>query len=315
MSRSIACAIAALTLALVGCDAAKEPMSKAREAEAAGKIPEAKALYAEVCKAAESSPFCPVAKQRIEALTVREATNLVAEGQYAKAKELSATVADAPAKRAFEALAKTRAMSSAAAFEEANASADKAAARAKMEELAGQSSPVADKAKEWLTKNGPALLLDEVKAACKPDGTGSCVDLGKKIAKLFPTSPEAGEAKTLVDAEYKRVHPLLKQAEALLVQRLEISNWKNKYDICLKQAEPSPGGYEMQVCKTEVGIPEDRGDPFSTSFLEGAWKKKLGEIHDPGWVKSLEERWGKIESDGIYDPASLPKPGEQESKK
>jgi hypothetical protein len=71
----------------------------------------------------------------------------------------------------------------------------------------------------------------------------------------------------------------------------------------------------MQMCKTEVGIPEDRGDPFSTSFLEGAWKKKLGEIHDPGWVKSLEERWAKIESDGVYDPASLPKPGEQDTKK
>ncbi|MDI1443464.1 hypothetical protein [Polyangium sp. 6x1] len=315
MSRSIAQTIVVLALALAGCDAAKEPMSKAREAEAAGKVAEAKALYAEVCKASESSPFCPAAKQRIEALTVREATTLVAEGQYGKAKELAATVTDARAKRAFEALAKTRAMSQASAFDEANASADKAAARAKMEELAGQSSPVADKAKEWLTKNGPALLLDEVKAACKPDGTGSCVDLGKKIAKLFPTSPEAGEAKALVDAEYKRVHPLLKQAEGLLVQRLEISNWKNKYDLCMKQAEPSPGGYEMQVCKTEVGIPEDRGDPFSTSFLEGAWKKKLAEIHDPGRVKLLEDRWGKIESDGIYDPASLPKPGEQESKK
>lgn len=315
MSRSIAWPLAFLALALAGCDAAKEPMSKAREAEAAGKRPDAKALYAEVCKASADSPFCAVAKQRIEALTVDEALELCAAGRYGQAKELAATVSGAPAKRAFEALAKTRGLSLGSAFEEANASADKAAARVKMEELAAQSSPVADGAKEWLAKNGPALLLDEVKAACKPDGTGSCVDLGKKMAKLFPTSPEAGDAKALVDAEYKRVHPLLKQAEALLVQRLEVHNWKSKYDLCMKQAEPSPGGYEMQVCKTEAGAPEDRGDPFSTSFLEGAWKKKLGEIHDPGRVKSLEERWAKIESEGVYDPASLPKPGESDAKK
>ena len=307
MSRSTLGYFCTLVFLLVGCDAAKAPMATAKDAEAAGKVAEAKTLYAEVCKASEKSPLCAAAKERIEMLTVKEALALAAEGQYGKAKALGASVTNANAKRAFDALGKTQAMTSGLAFEEASASADKAAARAKMEELAKESSAVAGKAQEWLDKNGPALLLAEITAACKPLGTGSCAELGQTMAKRYGKSTEAAEAQKLVEVEEKRLYPLLKQAEGLLVQRLEIYKWKNKFDLCLKTAEPSPGGNESQVCKTEIGIPEDRGDPFSTSFLENAWSKKLVEIHDPGVLKNLQERWAKIESDGTYDTANIPK--------
>lgn len=309
------CAIALIgLLALAGCDGAKEPMAKAREAEAAGKMAEAKTLYADVCKAKEDSPFCPVAKQHIDAIAANEVMALIAEGNYAKAKEQSAALTAGPAKRVLDALAKTKAMSVRAAFEEANAGADKAATRAKMEELAATSSPVADKAKEWLTKNGPGLLLAEVKTACKADGSGSCSDLGKKMAKAYPSTPEAAETQSLVDAEYKRLYPVLKQAEALLVQRLEVSNWQAKRDLCVKLVD-SNSESEVQGCNETVGIPSDRGDPFNTDFLEKAWKKKLDEVHDPGFVKSLEDRWSTVASAGTYDPASLPKPGEKAAPK
>ena len=295
-------------LGLAGCDAGKEPMAKAREAEGAGKLTEAKTLYADVCKASEQSPFCPIAKQHIEALAAREAMQFASEGNYAKTKEQAANVGAGPAKRAYDALMKTTAMTAWAAFEEANANSDKSAARTKMEELVTTSSPVADKAKEWLAKNGPGLLLAEVKAACKADGTGSCSELGKKMAKTYPSAAEATEAKTLVDAEYKRLYPVLKQAEALLVQRLEVSNWQAKKELCIKLIDPNVEG-EMQSCNEAAGIPADRGDPFNTDFLEKAWNKKLEEVHDPGIVKILEERWSKIASTGTYDPANLPKPG------
>jgi hypothetical protein len=302
----------AVTMTLVGCDSAKEPMLKAREAEAAGKVSEAKTLYTEVCKASEKSPFCPVAKERIDALTAREAMTLAAEGNYAKAKEQSATISSGPAKRAYDALMKTRTVTAWATFEEANASADKAAARAKMEGLAAASSPVAEKAKEWLAKNGPALLLAEIKAACKADGVGSCIDLGKKMAKAYSSAPEAAEAQTLVDAEYKRLYPVLRQAEALLVQRLEVYNWLAKRGFCLVDADPTLQAHQaMAECNESIGIPADRGDPSNTEFLVRAWTKKLEEVHDPGWVKAFEERWAKVASDGIYDPANLPKPGEK----
>lgn len=295
---------------LGGCDAAKEPMAKAREAEAAGNLAEAKKLYADACKAAEQSPFCAIAKQHIDALTLREAMQLATENNYVKLKEAGATITGASAKRAFDALMKTKAVSNAAAFEEAIAMPDKAAARVKMEELATTSSSVADKAKEWMAKNGPGLLLAEVKAACKVDGAGSCVDLGKKITTTYPSAAEAAESQALVEAEYKRLYPVLKQAEGLLVQRLEVYNWQAKKDLCAKLIEPE-NDVELASCNETVGVPSDRGDPFNTDFLEKAWKKKLEEVHDPGRIKVFEDRWFKIASAGMYDPANLPKPGEK----
>lgn len=306
--------ILAFSLALVGCDAAKEPMAKAREAEAAGKLAEAKTLYGDVCKANEKSPFCAVAKQHIESLALREALTAIAEGNVAKVKEQAASITGGPAKRAYDALGKTKAMSVWTAFEEANALADKSAVRVKMEELAGASSPVADKAKEWLSKNAPALLLAEVTAACKPDGTGSCMELGAKIVKAYPSSAEGREAQTLVDTEYKRLYPALKQAEGLLVQRLEVYNWQAKRDLCVKLIDSNVEP-DVQACHEAIGIPADRGDPFNTDFLEKAWKKKLDEVHDPGRIKELEARWDKIASSGIYDPANLPKPGDKPAAK
>ncbi len=305
------CGIAlASLLVLAGCDGAKEPMAKAREAETANKMSEAKTLYADVCKAKEDSPFCPVAKQHIDAIAANEVMALVAEGNYAKVKEQSAAITGGPAKRVLDALTKTKAMSVWAAFEEANTTADNATARAKMDELAAASSPVADKAKEWLAKNGPTLLLGEIKAACKADGSGSCSDLGKKISKMYPSAAETADAQSLVDAEYKRLYPVLKQAEGLLVQRLEVYNWQAKRDLCVKFVDPN-SETEAQLCNEAVGIPADRGDPFNTDFLEKAWKKKLDEVHDPGFVKSLESRWSTVASAGTYDPASLPKPGDK----
>jgi hypothetical protein len=157
-------------------------------------------------------------------------------------------------------------------------------------------------------------LLAEVKAACKADGTGSCADLGKQMAKAYASAPEAAEAQPLVEAEYKRLYPTLKQAEGLLVQRLEVYNWKAKHDLCVTLVDSSSES-DVQACKEVIGIPSDRGDPFNTDFLEKAWKKKLDEVHDPGLIKSLEERWGKVATAGTYDPANLPKPGDKPAAK
>jgi hypothetical protein len=107
---------------------------------------------------------------------------------------------------------------------------------------------------------------------------------------------------------------LLKQAEGLLVQRLEVFNWQAKRDLCVKFVD-SNSESEVQACNEAIGIPADRGDPFNTDFLEKAWKKKLDEIHDTGLMKSLEDRWSTVASSGVYDPASLPKPGEKPAAK
>jgi len=217
---------------------------------------------------------------------------------------------EAGVKRAAEALLRSAEVTAGLAVEEASRGADKAKARAKMEEIAEQHVAAATSARAWLEKNGPALLLDEVKAACLPDGKGSCLELQKRMASAYGKSPEAAEAAKLFDAEYKRAAPLLKQAENLLIQRLEIYNKEKKYNLCLQEVEPAPGSVVVHLCAAEVGVEPRESDMFSTSFLDKAWEKKLAEVHDPRHVRRLQERYKAIAERGEYDPEPWPKPAE-----
>ncbi len=307
MKRTLACLVASLSL--FGCDPAKEPMSRALSAESAGKLEEAKALYGEVCKSAEISPLCPAAKERIEAISLKEAISLVDQGRYGKAKELLDSISSEEGKRAARALSKTRAMRYGLAFEEASASQDKAAARTKMLEIADESVAVAPSARAWLDANGPALLLVEMKAACRPEGKGSCQRLGEAMEERYAKSPEAAEAKSLVAAEYKRVMPLCVQAERLLIQRLEVYEKEAKYKLCVENFMPAPGGTAQFACAGELELGEPKEKMFSIGPIKQAFDKKLEEIHDPGIVAEFNKRWELCDSKGEYDPVSWPKPG------
>lgn len=311
MIRKTAPLLAALWL--FGCDAGNEPFKRAAEAEAAGKLGEAKGLYAEVCAKAADSPLCPVAKRRAAQLGVKEAYKHLAEGQYKTAKELldaAAGAEDAGVKRAATAALTDPELTAGLAWEEASTATDKAKARAKMDELAAGHSAVAPRAREWLGKNAPSILLAEMKSACRPDGQGSCVELGEKMATMYATSPEAAEAARLVDEEYKRTQPLLKQAERLLIQRLEVYNKKARYDLCVRDFMPAPGGTAEYACAGSLEM-EPSENMFSTRVIEQYWDKKLEEIHDPGHIKRLKERYSRIEDKGEYDPEPWPKPGEK----
>jgi len=300
-------------LLLFGCDAGNDPFKRAAETEAASKLSEAKGLYAEVCAKAADSPLCPIAKRRAAQLGVKEAYEQLAEGQYKAAKELldaAAGADDAAVKRAATMALADPALAAGLAWEEASTATDKTAARAKMDELAAGHSAVAPRAREWLGKNAPAILLAEMKGACRPDGQGSCVELGEKMATTYATSPEAAEATRLSDEEYKRTQPLLKQAERLLIQRLEVYNKKARYDLCVRDFMPAPGGTAQYSCAGNLEM-ELSENMFSTRPIEQAWDKKLTEIHDPGHIKRLKERYARIEEKGEYDPEPWPKPGEK----
>jgi hypothetical protein len=295
------------------CSAAQEPFARAAQAESGSNFAEARTLYGEVCAKAADSPLCPIAKKRAARLVIKEAEKAVDDGQLAKAKELITSASasgEAGVKQAAEALQRSAEVTAGLAFEEASAGADKAVARVKMEELAEQHTAVAPKAREWLAKNSPALLLVELKAACQPDGKGSCLELGKRMASGYGQSPEAAEAAKLVEAEYTRAQPLLKQAENLLIQRLEIYNKEKKFNLCLQEVEPAPGSVVVHLCASEVGVEPRETGMFSTSFLDKAWDKKLEEIHDPGHIKRFKERYQVIADRGEYDPEPWPKPGE-----
>src|SRR5262249_30293168 len=154
------------------------------------------------------------------------------------------------------------------AWEEASALADKEQALAKIEPLADLGVPVSAKAREWLEKNRPAALLARVKAACAADARASCAEAGKALATLHPSSPENAEAQRLVQTDYARAFPLLKQAENLLIQRVELYDKDQLVEICTAKS----GALNADACAVQVV--GDRHLP-TVSFLDGAWKKKL----------------------------------------
>jgi len=294
-----------LWLPLAGCDAGKEPLVQAAAEESEGKLAEAAAHYNEVCS--KGSSLCPTAAKQVERLKVKQAWKLIDEGQYAKASEAlkaSAQSADAAAKRAAEEALKYFELTQALAWEEASAMPDKNQARVKMEEIAASGAQVSPKAREWLAKNRPALLLDQVKAACKPGGQGSCAEAGEALSSLHPGSPESAEAKGLVDAEYARIYPRLKEAENLMIQRVGIYDRDQLVEKCMETTEGfDPESHEAECIQANTPTPMP-----TVEFLTKAWEKKLAEVGDPYYVRRFEERWKRAGDAGEHDPEPWPKP-------
>jgi hypothetical protein len=295
-----------LCLPLAGCDAGKEPLAKAAAEESEGKFAEAAAHYEEVCT--KGSKLCDTASKLVARLKVKQAWKLIDEGQYVKAAEAlkaSTQSSDPAAKRAAEEALKYFELTQGLAWEEASAMADKKQARPKMEEIAAAGALVSPKAREWIAKNRPALLLEQVKAACKPGGQGSCAEAGEALSSLHSGSPESAEAKGLVDAEYARIYTRIKEAENLLIQRVAIHDRDKLVERCVENnTSLSPGQDKEQECK-EANTPEQM-PPIE--FLTKAWEKKLSEVGDPYYVKRFEERWTKAGDAGEHDPEPWPKP-------
>jgi hypothetical protein len=306
--------LAALAIPLLaGCDAGKEPLARAAAAEAAGSFAEAATLYHVACE--KSPALCPVATRRAEALHLAEADKALDDGAYHQAKaaiDLALASGDPGVKRTAEAMSKLADLEKGLAWEDAAALDDKAAALAAIAPLAEAGVAVSPKAREWLAKNRPRLLLDQVKAACAPGGAGSCADLGAALARLHPGSSEATEAAALVDADLQRVVPLLQQAENLVGQRAMLWERDHKVETCVEAACSTAGDGPSSACTAEARPTCEQSASAermpSVDFLAKAWRKKLDEIHDPHFVTRLEEGWARAERDGIHDAEPWPRP-------
>ena len=300
MSRVLALLLAAPLL--TGCDAGADALARGADAEAAGNLAEARARYQEACD--KGSRHCPLATRLRERIVVKEAWKAIGAGDYAAARaslDAAKSASDPAVKAAADAAFQAPDLAAALAWEEASALPDKDAALAKIEALAGRGVPVSVKAREWLSKSRPAVLLARVVAACKPGSRVSCAEAGKVLAALHPTSPENAEAQRLVQADYERVYPLLKQAENLIIQRVELYDKDQLVEICSLKS----GAANADACAVEVVGARHLPTP---SFLYGTWKKKLDEIGDPFFVKGLEARYARAESAGEHDPEPWPKP-------
>jgi hypothetical protein len=304
---------ALLAIALAGCDHGKEPLAKGADAEVTGNLVEAVAQYRAVCEAGSS--LCPIATRRLEQIKLDEARKALASGDWKKAKaaiDIAADSTDAGVKRAAaEVMRKLPDLEKGLAWEEALASSKPEEALATMEGLAAAGFLVSPKAREWLEKNRPRILLDRIKAACSAQGVGACAELGRDMVRLHPTSPESAEARALVDADYARLFPRLQEAENLIGQEVMIYEREKKISWCaldnLNSAEGREGTLpdafraECETLIPAVAMP-------TADFLHNAWEKKIAEIHDPTFTKPLEERMLRATNEGLHDPEAWPKP-------
>jgi hypothetical protein len=237
---------------------------------------------------------------------VKEAWQAIRAGEYGKARaaiELGKAATDPAVKAAAEEASHDDAYAYGLLWEEASALADKDQALPKIEGLVNLGVPVSADARAWLAKNRAGVLLARVKVACQlqPGARVSCAEAGKALGALHPGSPEDAEAQRLVQADHARVLPLLKQAENLIIQRVELYDKDRLVEICVEKN----GTAESDACTAKVV--GDRHLP-TPEFLDGAWRKKLDEIGDPFFVKALDARYARAGSAGEHDPAPWLRP-------
>jgi hypothetical protein len=291
MRRALAPALAAALL-LAGCDAARGPFAEAARAEAEGRWDDAIAHYGEVCGKTPGSPLCPRADARSDRLLVRKAIEAIADGRYGAAKPWIDTAAgskDAAARDAAAAVAASPDFVQGLAWEQAQAIADARQALPKMEGLATAAVTSSAGAVAWLEKHRPALMLEDVKAACtpKPPEGVSCVATARKLAALHPRSAENAAAKRLVEAEYRRIYPSLRAADALLLKALPLARANAKVEQCIQQSEVVGHASSVrEVCEGQGGA-----NPDLDLEVTNAWRTTMFDIADPEIVQLLERRW------------------------
>ncbi len=282
---------------LTGCDAGKGPFLKAAHAEESGDYRGAAPLYEEVCT--KKSPLCDAAKRRQARLAIKDAWHAFQEGKYRDAKatlDASAASSDTTTSEESAALAANPDLVAGLTFEDALTATDKVAQLATMEKLAVEATVLAPKAREWLDKNRPAILLAQAKAACAPKGPGSCADLAKRLAETHPESPEAKEAAGLAAESYKRLYPKIKDVENLLIQRRMVHDKEAKIALCKKT------GMSDEDCAEKHA-----GTVPGLEYLEKFFNTKLELVEDPSHKSRFEKRWN-LAAIGEYDPEPWPKP-------
>lgn len=294
----VAASFAAITaLGATGCDAGKEPFLKAAALEESGDYRGAVPLYEEVCQ--KKSPLCDAATKRKARLAIKDAWKAFSDGKYRDAKatlDAASASGDTTTVEEAKALAENPDLAAGIAFEDALAPTDKASQLGAIEKLASEPTSVAPKAKEWLDKNRPALLLAAAKAACVEKGVGSCFETAQKLGKYYPGSPEAKEAEGLQTANYKRLYPRLKDVENLLIQRLGVHDRDTKEELCQKT------GMSAEECGEKYS-----GQGPKLDYLERFWSEKLALVDDPSYKSRFESRWG-LAAQGEYDAEPWPKP-------
>ena len=306
-------AVAWVVAATAGCGSpAKNVMSDAAALESQGKLEEAAAKLEMGCALSPAGDPCPASDAKASETWVKAAEKAMTEGRYRDAERLlhrATLTADEAAKAKIRERIASDDLAQGLAFERAQGLGDKGAASALMEKIAATKAPAAAKAKEWLTKERPALLAAQVLAACGPAHEGSCTKTWDLLQETGATGPEIDKAREAAEAEARRVYPLRVQAEGFLPVFLGRHKQKEEVDKCVANMSEGESATPEADCALRVygDTPlDERYDALHSQ--DTLFRRTLKQIGDPQLTRDYEARRVAAEQSGNYSKLDLGKP-------
>jgi hypothetical protein len=300
---------AALGLALAGCGKGRDVFPEAESLDKAGKFEEAAQKFDLACPLAPEGPRCGESAGRAFEERLKAAEAEIGQGHFLAAERLVlaalVTADDAAQKRARDRLAQED-LALGVRYERALTMADKKKIAAALEPIAASKAPVAQRAKEWLDREGPALLARAVKAACGPDHEGSCTETFARLQASGAKGPEVDEATKAAEAEQRRVYPLRTQGESFVRVFATQGQKQKAFEKC--RTEKTEEGAAAQCHEEAFGSDPDDKQYQARKNNENLFRRLLKQIADPALTADLEARKQRALSEGEAKTADVPKP-------
>ncbi len=304
-----------MLLGCLGCSASgPDVVPEAEALEGQGKFEEAAAKFEIACANRPDDAKCPSSGERAAKARIKAAEKAMSEGRYTDAEKtlLRAflTAEGAVQTEIADKLASAD-LKDGLRYQRALLLGDKALTKKTLDEIAASGAPaVQAKAKEWLDKERPALLIAAVKDACGPAHKGSCTSAFAKLKEAGLKGAEADEATAIAEAEERRIYPRRIEAERFIAV---FASQKTKEDGVAKCVEEEGADTPTE----EVGVIKARcwEDAFGTEWYderknnENLWRRLMKTIADPELVAPLEARKQEaLSTGGPIKKLDIPKP-------
>jgi len=269
---------------------------EAEALEGQGKLEEAAAKFELTCAHAPEGDACRAADGRAAEARLKAAEKALGDNDPVLAERLLTrallTADDATAKKGTDRLASDE-MVQGLAYQRALGHADPKDIAAAMVGIAATTSPAAVRAKAWLDKERPGIVVAAVKVACGLPREGSCSGAAAALKAAALAGPEADAATALVEDEERRIYPERVKAEALLRTLAAIATQDRLMGFCNNVI--SVIGIEAINRCGDANVPEPTvavrdALRHQRMFTELTWRRTLRSIGDPALVAPLEQR-------------------------
>ncbi|HZF47041.1 MAG TPA: hypothetical protein VE093_00250 [Polyangiaceae bacterium] len=307
-------AAVAVLLGCLGCSASgPDVVPEAEALEGQGKFEEAAAKFEIACANRPDDAKCPSSGERAARARLKAAEKSMAEGLYIDAEKTllrAFLTAEGAVQNEIADKLVGAELKDGLRYQRALLLADKALTQKTLDEIAASGAPaVQAKAKEWLDKERPALLIAAVKDACGPAHKGSCTSAFAKLKEAGLKGPEADEAAAIAEEEERRVYPKRAEAERFLAVFATQKTKEDGVEKCVEEGSAdAPSGRTAALKGTcwEEAFGTDWYQARKTN--ENLWRRLMKTIADPDLVAALEARKREALSTGAVQKLDIPKP-------